>query len=93
MLDSNDINWIFDLVTAIEEDLQNINIRLSSLERVYKEDRKHMINVLENNSAIIDNTRDDLSGVSSYISSLLKKIVTLEENSKPRSKNKYENYT
>jgi hypothetical protein len=92
MLERNDILWILDLVTTIEQDLQSFNERLSSFESIYHSDRKHITNILQSNSNILDDLEDDFTGTSLYVSNLSKKIVSLEELSKSKGIKRKSNY-
>ncbi len=83
-LENNDISWVLDLVTAIEQDLATLNNRLSNLERVYKADRQSITNILGSNNDILD-------GITAYTSNLSKEINSLREIAQSRKpKSSYE---
>ena len=87
-LENSDINWILDLVTAIEQDLQSLNIRVSNAENVIKTSLNHITNILQNNSDILDNAVNEAQGIKNYTTNLSKKVLSLKENTKEPN-NKY----
>jgi len=77
-LDNSDIRWVLDLVVALEEVINSINVRLEKLQRVYKEDREHITNILQANSDMIDDIGKDLSNI-------IKKITEIKSYHKSSS--------